>query len=103
MRTAPSKLARDVRSYQVEVLFLASGACQTLNSLGEVNLARCLKAEIYPNDEAIDSKFSMLLEDFSPDLGWYQTPMMDTLQLTAGIEALAKFHAFFWLFKRRVN
>lgn len=96
MHTAPSKLARDVRSYQVEVSFLASGACRTLNSLGEVNLARCLKAEIFPNEAAIDSKFSMLLEDFSPELGWYQTSMMNTAQLTAGIEALAKFHAFYW-------
>lgn len=80
----------------MEASFLASNACQVLSGSPGVCVAKCRKAEICPNDIAIDSKFSLLLEDFSPSLGWLQAPLLDADQLRAGIEALAKFHAFFW-------
>jgi hypothetical protein len=107
MLTAPGKVSRDVQSYLVEVSFLASEACQILSdpsagigagieTLVAVRVAKCYKAEVRPHEVSIYSKFSMLLEDFSPSTGWYQTPLMSTTQLTAGIETLARFHAFFW-------
>jgi hypothetical protein len=44
----------------------------------------------------VDSKFSLLLEDFCPALGWEQAPLLNPQQMVAAIEALARFHAFFW-------
>lgn len=96
MRTAPSKVRRDVQSYLVEASFLASRACRVLGESPGLSVAKCMKAEIYPNASAVDSKFSLLLEDFSPKLGWRQFPMLDEEQLLVGIKALARFHAFFW-------
>ena len=45
---------------------------------------------------SIDANFSLLLYDFSPSRGWYQTPFLNEEQLRAGIRFLAFFHAKFW-------
>lgn len=113
-RTAPAKLARDVQSYLVEASFLACNACTILSDNGSgtssvgdnrnesganassVWVAKCRRAEIFPSETAIDSKFSLLLEDFSPSLGWHQSSLLNSSQLLAGVCTLARFHAFFW-------
>ena len=96
-KTAPSKLARDVKSYLIEASFLASNACKLLRERAHVNVPLCYRAELFPNTESpIDSKFSLLLEDFSPASGWRQTGLLTRQELLAGAKALARLHAFFW-------
>ena len=96
MRTAPAKVSRDVQSYEVEVSFISRDAFRSLREVEGLKVANCYRAEVFPNDIPVDSKFSMLLEDFSPSSGWYQAPLLNYEEVKAGIGALARFHAFFW-------
>ena len=97
---SPLKLARDVRSYAVEAALLGSSACTQLsNALGPsgVHVARAYASELLPcEDELIESKFSMLLHDFSPSDGWRQSGMLSSDEAASALRALARFHAFFW-------
>jgi len=91
------KLSRDVTSYRVEVDFLKSQACRALLDNTGLRIPRCLHHESRPcPDSPLDSKFAMVLEDFTPDDGWLQHAQLTTAQLTAGISALAALHGFFW-------
>ena len=92
----PTKVARDVRSYEVEGTFLASNAVKALKATGTISIPKC-----YYNDarkhstDPIESKFALLLEDFSPSIGWRQVKMLDHEESKAALVALARFHAFF--------
>lgn len=99
-RTAPAKLARDVTSYQVEAAFLESHACARLVHAG-VHIARPFHVEQRPaptGAPAIQSRFLLLLEDFSPQDRWAQHGLLDAMQTRACLAALAEMHAFFWKF-----
>ena len=52
---------------------------------------------IVHNDNPIDSRFSLLLNDFSEEDGWHQVVQTDLAQMRATLKALARMHAFFWL------
>jgi len=54
------------------------------------------QAMVY-TDNPIDSKFSLLLEDFSVKTGWHQFAHLDDENMKSTLRALAKFHAFFWI------
>ncbi|KAL9184503.1 hypothetical protein ACHAXT_012473 [Thalassiosira profunda] len=97
-RTAPHKLVRDVKSYKVESSFLASKACKQVIETAGLRIPKCYDAELQPNDaEPIESKFSVLLEDFAPTDGWTQRWLLrDEEETKATLTVLAKMHAFFW-------
>lgn len=97
-RTAPHKLERDVKSYQVETAFLNSKACEELRSAGS-RIVSALSVESCPAPEGsspVESKFLLLLEDFRPDDGWTQFGLLDYEKTVASLDALASLHAFFW-------
>ncbi len=95
-RTAPMKIARDVRSYEVEVGFLGSAACRELGAAG-VPVPRAFAACLEPcAGDLIESRFSVLLEDFSPEDGWSQGLFVTPEQAPTALAALARMHAFFW-------
>eukprot|EP00392_Amoebophrya_sp_AT5.2_P007007 g7019.t1 len=97
--TQPDKLARDVRSYQVETGFLATpGLAAALRTHAGVRIAECLYSQRRPvEDSPIDSAFLTILDDFSPAAGWKQCAMLaDMNMLETAVRALARWHAFFW-------
>jgi len=95
-RTAPLKIARDVRSYEVEVGFLGSAACRELSAAG-VPVPQAFAAQLEPcSSDLIESRFSVLLEDFSPEDGWHQGLFVTPDQAPTALAALARVHGFFW-------
>lgn len=98
LKTAPHKLIRDVNSYEVETSFLASKACKAVIEKTGVRIPRCYGANLQPDhDNPIESKFSLLLEDFAPSDGWYQDWLLGSEEeCHASLRTLAKIHAFFW-------
>ena len=95
-KTAPEKLARDVRSYEVEAAFLGSHACRALVDAG-VPVARAFSVEMEPCvADPIESRFALLLEDFAPGDGWGQHRLLDAAQARATLSVYASLHAFFW-------
>merc|ERR1719192_632867 len=95
-KTAPQKLARDVRSYTVEAEFLGSAACGQLVAAGiPVARAHAVQREIC-RSEPIDSRFALLLEDFSPAGGWRQHRLLGPAAARATLAAFARLHGFFW-------
>ena len=102
LQNAPHKLKRDVKSYQVETEFLSSDACQIgLRYHAGVHVPKVYAADLRPctsSDpaEQLNSKFAMLLEDFSSQKGWTQQWLLDEESAKAALEALAKLHAYFW-------
>jgi fructose-1,6-bisphosphatase/inositol monophosphatase family enzyme len=100
-RTAPEKIARDVTSYQVEASFLASRACARLCATG-ANIPRPYHVVSRPacvGDSPADSRFALLLEDYSPAAGWSQEGLLGGDALRAALASLADMHAFFWSFR----
>jgi len=98
MKTAPHKLVRDVKSYKVETSFLASKACTQVITKAGLKIPKCYDANLMPNDSnPIESKFSVLLEDFAPSDGWSQRWLLQSdAEAKATLTVLAKMHAFFW-------
>ena len=102
LRTAPHKLSRDVRSYQVETAFLSGEACQRgLREEAGVHVARLYGSDLRPRigsdpKEQIESKFAVLLEDFSAGGGWTQQWLLNEEAARAALEAFARMHAYFW-------
>ena len=93
---APKKLRRDVRSYAVEAAFLGSRACAELVTAG-VPLPRAYRVELRPDEaDPIESRFALLLQDFSPADGWRQEGALSPPAARAALATLAKLHAFFW-------
>lgn len=98
MKSAPHKLVRDVNSYKVETSFLSSKACKAVIETAGLHIPKCYDANLQPNDlNPIESKFSVLLEDFSPSDGWSQRWLLqDETEIKATLTTFAKLHAFFW-------
>jgi 3'-phosphoadenosine 5'-phosphosulfate (PAPS) 3'-phosphatase/thiamine kinase-like enzyme len=98
LKTAPHKLVRDVKSYQVETSLLASQACQQVIAKTGIRIPKCYNSALRPNDEhPIESRFSVLLEDFSPIDGWSQRWLIRTKEDShAVLSTFAKLHAYFW-------
>lgn len=98
MLTAPHKVIRDTKSYQVVSSFLSSTACQALTTKTGIRIPTCYDSVLEPNAEnPIESKFSFLLEDLSPSDGWYQQWLLQGVkECKAALKAYAKIHAFFW-------
>jgi len=98
MKTAPHKLIRDVKSYKVETSFLASKACKEVIEKAGLRIPKCYDAQLMPNDSnPIESKFSVLLEDFRPSDGWSQRWLLQSEdECKSTLTTLAKMHAFFW-------
>jgi 3'-phosphoadenosine 5'-phosphosulfate (PAPS) 3'-phosphatase len=98
MKTAPHKLTRDVKSYEVETSFLDSIACKAVIRDTGVKIPKCYDANLMPDhDNPQESKFSLLLEDFSPYDGWYQQWLIaQEDECLVSLTTLAKIHAYFW-------
>lgn len=98
IKTAPYKLKSDIESYKVVTSFLSSKACQAVIETAGVGIPKCYDAQLEPNDDIpIQSKFSFLIQDFSPLDGWYQQRwLLNHEECKATLNILAKFHAFFW-------
>lgn len=100
LKTSPEKILRDVTSYQVESCFLASRACKRLCDSG-ARIPRPFHVASEPaakGESLLDSRFSLLMEDYSPENGWSQFGLLDGGQLRAVLSGLADMHAFFWSF-----
>ncbi|CAB9513443.1 Pfam:DUF227 [Seminavis robusta] len=97
-KKAPFKLLRDCKGNEVVAAFLSSQACQQLVEQTGVRIPKCYHAKLEPNREnPIESKFSFVLQDFSPADGWYQQWLLDELdEVQATLSMYAKTHAFFW-------
>lgn len=103
LKNAPHKLVRDVRSYQVETSFLTSRACQEgLIKEAGLNINKVYGSDLRPvvatrsPKEQLQSKFSILLNDFNSDDGWEQRWLLDEETALASLAEFAKMHAYFW-------
>lgn len=103
LKNSPHKVLRDVRSYQVETSFLTSRACQEaliketglkINKVYGSDL-RPVAATLSPKEQ-LQSKFSILLNDFNSDDGWEQRWLFDEEAEMAALAEFAKMHAYFW-------
>lgn len=99
-RTTPHKLVRDMKSYQVVASFLRSQACQKVVEAYAPSLVipQCYDAQLAPNSmEPLKAKFTFLLQDLSPEDGWYQMWLLDQQEeCRAALSTYAKLHAYFW-------
>ncbi len=105
MRTAPEKIARDVKSYQVEAAFLGSRACSELVELG-AHIARPYHVESRPAPDGtplIQSKFLLIMQDFASKKNWAQYGLLNADQTRACLDSLAQIHAYFWDFGNNPN
>jgi thiamine kinase-like enzyme len=98
LKNSPFKLRRDAKSYQVVASFLSSEACQDMKRHTGVCIPKCYDVQLRTNDaNPIESKYSFLLEDFSPSDGWYQEWLLcDMKECKKSLSMFAKIHAFFW-------
>lgn len=97
-RTAPHKLLRDARSYQVVASFLQSEARRQMVEATGVIVPRLYHVRSRPDYERpMESKFSFLFEDLAPSDGWYQRWLLDDAdECHATLRTFARMHAFFW-------
>mmetsp|Transcript_25033 Transcript_25033/g.69034 ORF Transcript_25033/g.69034 Transcript_25033/m.69034 type:complete len:852 (-) Transcript_25033:3662-6217(-) len=101
LKTAPHKLTRDVRSYQVETSFLTSNACKYLIDDAGIKINKVLSSDLRPvladtPKELLDSSFSIFLEYFQTSDGWKQHWLLPREETLASLEQLANMHAYFW-------
>jgi len=101
LTSAPHKISRDVKSYQVETAFLTSKACQSgLIEDAGLRICRLLGSDLRPRtggpQEAIQSRFAVLLEDFCDKDGWTQQWLLDKGAAKAALKTFATMHAYFW-------
>jgi len=101
LKTAPHKLIRDVRSYQVETSFLTSNACKYFVNDTGMKINKVLSSDLRPvlgdnPKELLDSCFSIFLEYFQKSDGWEQHWLLPKEETKASLEELAKMHAYFW-------
>jgi len=102
LKTAPHKLARDVRSYQVECNFLTSEACKSLIKEAGIHINAVYGSDLRPASgispkEQLKSRFAMLLEDFASADGWHQEWLLGKDAAFQSLRALARMHAYFWI------
>ena len=98
--TAPHKLTRDVKSYQVETSFLTSKACKQLIKETNIHINRVYGSDLRPvisdsPTELLESKFSLILENFD-QTKWKHQWLLDLEGTKAALDAFAKIHAYFW-------
>eukprot|EP00934_Nitzschia_sp_Nitz4_P006016 Nitzschia sp. Nitz4//scaffold131_size63436//25536//27848//NITZ4_006272-RA/size63436-processed-gene-0.116-mRNA-1//-1//CDS//3329535259//6006//frame0 len=102
LKTAPHKLVRDVKSYQVENLFLTGDACKAFVADTGIRISRVHGGDLRPVPEdsrpkdQLDGRFSAFLEDFDTSNGWSQQWLLDECGAKAALRTLAKLHAYFW-------
>lgn len=103
LTSAPHKLIRDVRSYQVDTSFLTSRACQQgLIKEAGLRISKVFGSDLRPTaanlspKAQLESRFSILLEDFSTADGWNQQWLLDKKAAMASLAEFAKMHAYFW-------
>ena len=104
LETAPHKLIRDVKSYQVETSFLTSRACQEgLIKEAGLRINKVFGSDLRPVSEQrspkeqLESCFSVFLEDFDVEHGWVQQWLLDEQAARAALETFARMHAYFWV------
>ena len=87
-----------MKSYRVETSFLGSRACDSLVSKTGLKIPKCYDAKLLLDESnSIDSKVSLLLENFSPTKGWTQRWLLQNFdKCKTTLSAFAKMHAFFW-------
>jgi len=101
VKTAPHKLVRDVKSYQVETEFLTSEACRLLIDEARLNLNKVLGSDLRPVSSSspvqlLDSKFYIFLEYMQESDGWSHQWLLDEEGTKSALAAMAKMHAYFW-------
>ena len=103
LQNAPHKVVRDVKSYQIETEFLVSQACQEgLIAEAGLRINKVFGSDLRPvhhkkgPKEQLESKFSILLEDFDGEKGWEQKWLLDEVSAKATLQEFAKMHAYFW-------
>jgi 3'-phosphoadenosine 5'-phosphosulfate (PAPS) 3'-phosphatase/thiamine kinase-like enzyme len=102
LKTAPHKLVRDVKSYQIEIGFLTSKACQCLIKEAGLKLNKVLGSDLRPSpadlgpEYQLESRFSIFLEYFQNSDGWKHQWLLGEEATKATLEELAKMHAYFW-------
>ncbi len=100
--TAPHKLMRDVKSYQVEMSFLTGKACENLKKDTGIRINSVYGCDMRPVEVGLgpkaqlESRFSALLEDFDPKDGWRQQWLLDENETKATLRTIAEMHAYFW-------
>ena len=100
LKSSPNKLARDVKSYNVEVSFLSSKACQAFKrdamEAGGPMTPDVYSAEVMPDEEdPINSKFSILMSDFASDK-WDHRGQLRRSEILRVLGAIGTFHGYFW-------
>ena len=96
LASAPHKLVRDVNSYAVEAAWLKSRAAKLAHTRAGIRVPRAYRVEAQPAAEPIESRFSLLVEDFHPDDGWYQSGFYNLDEARSSLSAFARLHAFYW-------
>jgi 3'-phosphoadenosine 5'-phosphosulfate (PAPS) 3'-phosphatase len=102
LKSAPHKLVRDVKSYQVETSFLTSDACRYLTREAGLNLNKVLRSDLRPTPAdrgpkgQLHSRFSIFLEYFQESEGWKHQWLLDEEATKAALGELATMHAYFW-------
>jgi len=102
LQSAPHKLTRDVKSYQVETAFLTSAACQQLIQEAGVRVNRVHGSDLRPTHaslpprEQLESRFALFLEDFSVSNGWTQEWLLQKESSQAALRTFANLHGYFW-------
>lgn len=100
---APYKLQRDMAANINEARFLASPLAKQFNEMAACATQQCEIAAAYSIEQhlhsnyPIDSRFSLLLKDFNRKDGWLQRVHLEAGEFCAALQALAQWHAFFWI------
>jgi hypothetical protein len=68
----------------------------------EIAIPYQVNKHVHP-DIPIDSRFTLLLRDFSPEAGWKQYPHLLHDEMMAAMEALARWHSHYWIDAKPVN
>jgi hypothetical protein len=98
----PNKLARHVKSYQVETSFLTSKACQYLVDEAGLKLNKVIGMDVRPADPdlgpagQLESRFGIFFEYFHESDGWKKQWLLNEQASKAALAELAKMHAYFW-------
>lgn len=103
LKSAPHKVLRDVKSYNIETAFLTGpvAAClRTTTSEGGPHIPTVYAlrpAPLSTPEQALRSRFAILMEDFGVEEGWRQEWLLkEKKDVESVLKTLATFHACFW-------
>ena len=97
-KEAPFKLARDVRSMDVEAAVLRNPLLLEFSKASNVGVPVAFFSQRFVVEQApLESRFVCMLRDFAPRHGWRQSPDLPPNKMRLGLQALAQWHAFFWI------